>query len=170
MKSTQIHLTAVVLLTVSFCFTWTSASASETTPPEQKPIEAIIEEYCTAVSDQAGEQRMALQMKALREIQSEVEKRLGDLEKAKTELQAQLDRREELRDLARKELVDIYAGMDPAIAAEQMGKLDVRLASSVLRQLKPKQASAILDEMTPELAAKLVRYIAIAAAAGEASN
>lgn len=170
MKRTQRYPAAVVLLTISFCVSWTSASASETAPAKEKPIDAIIAEYCTAVSDQAGEQRLALQMKALREVQAKVESRLAELEKAKAELQAQLDRRDELRNLARKELVDIYAGMDPAIAAEQMGKVDVRLASSVLRQLKPKQASAILDEMTPELAARLVRYIAIAATPGEASN
>ena len=81
-----------------------------------------------------------------------------------------MDRREELRNLAKKELVEIYAGMDPAAAAAQMDEVDMRLASSIIRQLKPRQASAILDEMRPELAAKLVRYIAIATATEEPSN
>ncbi len=162
--------TALVLLTISLCAGEAPAVRSEAAAPQEKSVEAIIEDYCTAVSDQAGEQRIARQMEALSDLQSKVEKRLADLEKAKTELQAQLDRREELRNLAQKELVDIYAGMDPAVAAEQMGKVDVRLASSVLRQLKPKQASAILDEMETKLAAKLVRYIAIATATDEGSN
>jgi flagellar motility protein MotE (MotC chaperone) len=148
---------------------WLPANA-ETTAPEDKSIQAVIEEYCTAVSDQAGEQRMAREKQALSELQLKVEKRLNDLEKAKSELQEQLDRREELRNLAKKELVEIYAGMDPAAAAAQMDEVDMRLASSIIRQLKPRQASAILDEMRPELAAKLVRYIAIAAAAEEAGN
>jgi flagellar motility protein MotE (MotC chaperone) len=143
---------------------------AETTAPEDKSIQAVIEEYCTAVSDQAGEQRIAREKQALNELQLKVEKRLNDLEKAKNELQEQLDRREELRNLAKKELVEIYAGMDPAAAAAQMDKVDMRLASSIIRQLKPRQASAILDEMRPELAAKLVRYIAIATATEEPSN
>ena len=78
MKRTQRYPAAVVLLTISFCVSWTSASASETAPAKEKPIDAIIADYCTAVSDQAGEQRLALQMKALRDVQAKVESRLGE--------------------------------------------------------------------------------------------
>ncbi|MFM8748044.1 MAG: MotE family protein [Aestuariivirga sp.] len=163
-------ISAPAALALLLCAAQGVGARDDAAASEDKSMEAIIEEYCTAVSDLAGEQRIARQMQALSELQTNVEKRLEDLENAKAELQAQIDRREALRNLARAELVEIYAGMDPAAAAAQMDKVDPRLASSVLRQLKPRQASAILDEMRPELAARLVREIAAAAPAGETAN
>ena len=89
------------------------------------------------------------------------------LEQRSNALADLIRKREELRNLAEKELVDIYAGMDAEAAAAQMEKLDMRLASSVLRQLKPRQASAILNVMKPEFAAQMVRLIAVAASDGK---
>jgi flagellar motility protein MotE (MotC chaperone) len=169
--STRIRrVTSAIALVLCAYLTPNSITFAETAAPEDKPVQAVIEEYCTAVSDEAGEQRIAREKQSLNELQLKVEKRLNDLEKAKNDLQEQLDRREELRNLATTELVEIYAGMDPAAAAAQMDKVDTRLASSILRQLKPRVASAILDEMEPDLAARLVRYIAVATTTDEASN
>lgn len=132
-------------------------------------IRKAIEEYCTAVSDQAAERRTARQAAALRDLQDKLEKRIADMEERKQALTELIRQRNELRNMAEKELVDIYAGMDAEAAAAQMEKLDLRLASSVLRQLKARQASAILDVMKPELAARLVKLIAVAAAEEKAS-
>lgn len=110
---------------------------------------------------------MALQAATLKDLQAKVTDGLNRLEQEKAALEALIKKREELRTLARKELVEIYAGMDPEAASLQMAQLDVRLASSVLRQLKPRQASAILNEMEPELAAKIAKAVASAARDGK---
>lgn len=133
-----------------------SSHGSDTAPDIQKTVE----EYCVAVSDAAAERRTARQALALQELRSKVEERIARLEQAKTELEALIKRREDLRALADQELVGIYAGMAPETAAAQMEKIGPTLAASVLRQLKPRQASAILNEMKPELAARLVNIIA----------
>lgn len=127
-------------------------------------IKKAIEDYCTSVTDLAAERRAARQAAALQDLQTRVEDRLNLLDQHTQKLAELIRKREELRNLADKELVDIYAGVDAEAAAAQMEKLDLRLASSVLRQLKPRQASAILDVMKPDLAAALVRLIAVAAA------
>ncbi|MCA3561411.1 MAG: hypothetical protein IOC82_10345 [Aestuariivirga sp.] len=135
--------------------------------PDTADLRKVVEEYCTAVTDLAAERRAARQAAALQELQATVDARLTLLEDRAKELADLIAKRDALRNLARKELVDIYAGMDAEAAAAQMERLDMRLASSVLRQLKPRQASAILDVMKPELAAQMARLIAVAAADGK---
>jgi flagellar motility protein MotE (MotC chaperone) len=130
---------------------------------EEGEIQQIIEKYCVAISDAAAERRMATQSAALKELQTKLEDRIARLEQKKGELETLLKRRDDLRNLAQRELIEIYAGMEPEAASLQLEKLDVRLASSVLRQLKPRQASAILNEMGPEFAARMARMIASAA-------
>lgn len=106
---------------------------------------------------------MAIQSAALKDLESKMQQRIEQLKQEKTELATLLKKREDMRSMAKKELVDIYANMDPEAASPQMAQLDPRLAASVLRQLKPRQASAILDEMTPDMAARLARMIASSA-------
>lgn len=163
------HLVAAVLLSMLLPCAAAMAQPGSGGDEEKSP-EEVIEEYCTAISDQASGLRAARELEALKEMQAKINGKLDELETAKAGLKAELDRREEMRNLAKKELVEIYSGMDPAAAAAQMDKIDMRLASSIVRQLKPRLASAILDEMEPDLAAKLVRYIAAVAAAEEAAN
>jgi flagellar motility protein MotE (MotC chaperone) len=151
---------------VSLWLSLASAPAS-TKETGAEDLRKIIEEYCLAVSDAAAEQRMATQTAVLQALEAKVEERIGRLERQKIELESLLQRRDELRNLAKKELVDIYSGMDPEAASQQMAQLDLVLASSVLRQLKPRQASAILNEMKPDLAAGLARMIAASAQTGK---
>jgi flagellar motility protein MotE (MotC chaperone) len=153
---------ALGLLTLVLC---ASGAQAETPAPEgeQAEVRQAIADYCEAVSDAAADRRMATQMASLKDLEARVEESITRLEQEKAALEALIKRREELRDLARKELVEIYAGMDPEQASRQMEQLDVKLASSVLRQLKPRVASAILSEMSPERAAKLAKMIASAA-------
>jgi flagellar motility protein MotE (MotC chaperone) len=61
---------------------------------------------------------------------------------------------------AGKELVDIYAKMDPEAAALQLTQLDTGTATSVIRQLSPRGAGAILNVMEAKQAAKLAKAIA----------
>ena len=154
-------LTALCLAAAQAC---AETSGEETAPAD---VRQVVEEYCLAVRDAAAERRMATQTAALKELEAKVNAAIERLEREKTAIEALIKRREELRNLARKELVDIYAGMDPEAASSQMEQLDLRLASSVLRQLKPRQASAILTEMDPELAARIARMVASAARDGK---
>lgn len=144
--------------------TFTGSGVARGDDPADTDVHKVIEDYCSAISDLAAERRAARQAAALKELEARVEDRLKLLDARNRELAELISQRDALRNLAEKELVDIYAGVDAEAAAEQMGKLDLRLASSVLRQLKPRQASAILDVMKPDLAAALVRLIAVAAA------
>jgi flagellar motility protein MotE (MotC chaperone) len=139
--------------------------AAETPPAEGNAgdIRQVIEEYCVAVSDAAAERRMVNQTTALKELEARMEEKIKLLEQEKSALEVLLKRREDLRNLAKRELVEIYAVMDAEAASQQLEQLDVRLASSVLRQLKPRQASAILNEMNPETAARMAKVIASAA-------
>lgn len=141
-----------------------TAFAESTVIEQATPdVRRAIEDYCLSISDAAAERRMATKSAALEKLEKRLEERMTKLEEAKTELETLIAKREEIRNLAKKELVEIYAGMPPEAAAAQMEKLDVRLASSVLRQLKPRQASAILSEVEPELAAQMMRVLASAA-------
>jgi len=137
--------------------------AIEQATPE---VRQAIEDYCLSISDAAAERRMATRTAALEKLEKQLEERITRLEEEKAALEALMAKREEIRNLAKKELVEIYAGMPPEAAAAQMEKLDIRLASSVLRQLKPRQASAILSEVEPQLAAQMMRVIASAAQPG----
>lgn len=135
------------------------AGADTTGDPD---VQKAVEAYCTTVSDLAAERRAARQASALKELDAKVSERLDLLDEKTRELTELIEKKNELRHLADKELVEIYAGVDAEAAAALMEKLDFRLASSVLRQLKPRKASAILDVMKPDLAAQLVRTIAAA--------
>jgi flagellar motility protein MotE (MotC chaperone) len=134
---------------------------------KEASIQKVIQEYCIAVSDVATEQRMARQKEALVMLEKRVEEGILRLEQGKAELQELVKRRNELRSLARKELIDIYSGMEPEAASLQLQQLDVRLASSILRQLKPRQASSILNEMNPEFAARMAKLMTSAADSGK---
>ncbi len=138
-----------------------------TTAGSPDDVRQAIEEYCVTVSDAAAERRMFNQTAALKELEARMNEKINRLEQEKGELEALLKRREDLRNLARQELVEIYAVMDAEAASQQLAQLDVWLAASVLRQLKPRQASAILDEMNPDTAARMAKVIASAAPGGK---
>lgn len=153
----SIRMSAALLFTsLTLC---TSGAKAEDV--ENSEITKTIEEYCTSISDLAAERRAARQASALKELQAKVESRIDELEQHTRGLAEVIQKREALRALAEKELVDIYSGVEAEAAAAQLERLDLPLASSVLRQLKPRQASAILNVMKPDLAAQLVRLIAV---------
>lgn len=159
--------TSATLIFISL-ISCTSVARSE--EMDDAEIRKTIEEYCTSVSDLAAERRAARQASALKDLQTKVEGRINELDQHTQALTELIQKREALRTLAEKELVDIYSGVEAEAAAAQMERLDLQLASSVLRQLKPRQASAILNVMKPELAAQLVRLIAVDAADGRVTQ
>lgn len=119
-----------------------------------------VEEYCLNIADKAADARVAWQTETLRKIEAELDAKIAKLEARQAEVQAWVDKQQEILSAAESGLVEIYAKMDPEVAAEQLTTLDLRLASSLLRQLKPRIASAILNEMATGKAALLVKAIA----------
>ena len=135
----------------------------------RKEKEAVIQ-YCLDISDKAADARMARQTEALKALEGKLEAKIAELETRSAEIRGWVEKQQQLQAAADAGLVEIYAAMDPEVAAKQMANLDTRLASSVLRQLKPRQASAILNEMKPEQAAVLVKVIATVAKRDEKSK
>lgn len=141
-----------------------ASSGMAATPGLEAPspeAEAIIE-YCRNIADGARELRAARQAAVLKDLESQIDAKLKQLEERRAELQSWVEKQEEMKTAAEKSLVDIYAAMEADIAAEQLAGIEPRIASSVLRQMKPRQASAILNEMEPEQATPLIRIIAAA--------
>jgi flagellar motility protein MotE (MotC chaperone) len=153
--------TILMLMVLSWAFRGGDSMATESSEdPQEQTIETIVQDYCSIVTDKASEERQARLVQSLEALEERIDEKLKELEAAKTSLEDVITRRDDLRNLAKQEVVSIYAGMEPAVAANQLEKVDAYLASSIIRQLKPRQASAILDESKPELAARLIRILA----------
>jgi flagellar motility protein MotE (MotC chaperone) len=117
-------------------------------------------DYCANFADKASDARLAWQTENLQKLQGDVTRKIAELEAKQAEIQGWIAKRDLMLKAAGKELVDIYAKMDPEAAAVQLAQLDVGTSTSVLRQLNPRNASAILNVMEPKRAAALVSAIA----------
>jgi flagellar motility protein MotE (MotC chaperone) len=137
------------------------AEEPKSLPPAAETSEVVIN-YCLNISDKAAEARAAFQAAALKDMEERVKAKISELDLRRGELETWVKQQKALQQAAELSLVNIYAAMDPEMAAKQMTQLDPRLASSVLHQLKPRLASGILNEMKPDEAAKLVRFLAAA--------
>lgn len=126
----------------------------------QGAADTSVQQYCTAIADKAADARVAWQTRTLNDLQAEVEAKLAALDAKEKDLQAWVQRRDDMLKAANQSLVDIYAKMDPEAAAAQLAAADTATAVSVLHQLKPRNASAILDVMDPAKATMLVKVIA----------
>lgn len=152
------------LVALIACSGWVAGAKAESAgeaPPADLGKELAIE-YCLNIRDKAAEARSARQAAELKKLEASLDEKIAALEARSSELKSWVEKQRDIQTSAEKGLVDIYAGMDPGVAAEQLGRLDTKLASSIIRQLKPRLASAILDEMSPDKAAPLVRIIAAA--------
>jgi flagellar motility protein MotE (MotC chaperone) len=130
-------------------------AATEAEAPEPTAVD-----YCANFADAANDARTAWQAANLKILQGELEAKIAELEARQAELQQWIVKRDAMLKKAGKELVDIYAKMDPEAAAQQLAQLDTGTATSVIRQLPPRGASAILNVMEAKQAAKLARAIA----------
>ena len=130
------------------------------TAPAIEPAEPAVTDYCANFADRANDARTAWQMDNLKKIEAEIDAKIAALETRQSELQQWIGKREAMLKAAAKELVDIYAKMDPEAAAKQLAELDTATATSVIRQLSPRGASAILNVMDAKQAARLAKAIA----------
>jgi flagellar motility protein MotE (MotC chaperone) len=116
--------------------------------------------FCANVTDDARERRYALKEQELEKLVTQIDARMKALETKRAELEEWKKRREEFSTLATDNLVQIYAKMRPASAAERMEILPVDLSASILAKLSSRQAGVILNEMKTEQAALITSVMA----------
>ena len=139
------------------------ALAQEEKPkPVVKTAREEIKAFCANIADAARDQRYLLQREELAKLQTEVNDRIDQLQKRKSEYESWLKQRNDFLQKAEAGLVDIYKGMKPDAAAGQLNLIDPNLASAILMKLSPRQSSQILAEMDPEKAAALTEIISAA--------
>ena len=134
-------------------------------PPPSNTDE--IARFCSNIADAARERRYALQKAELEALRSEIEERIGLLEKKRAELQIWVSKRERFADAANEGLVEVFAKMRPDAAAQRMEKLPGELTASLLSKLSPRAAGTILNEMSPDRAALVAVIMSAVADKGQ---
>ena len=144
---------------------------------EEKPKAAAprtareeIKAFCANIADSARDQRYLLQKEELVKLQAQVDDRIAQLEKRRSEYENWLKQRNEFLKKAESGLVDIYKGMKPDAAASQLDLIDPNLASAIIMKLAPRQSSLILAEMEPKKAAALTEIISAASSRNAQRN
>ncbi|KAB0676519.1 MotE family protein [Aureimonas leprariae] len=111
--------------------------------------------YCSAIADPAREARIAAQTKKLKDLETQVNARIDELEQKRADYQSWLKERQAFLDSTSDIMTDIYAKMKPDAAAQQLAAVDRPTAAAVLAKLKPRASGAILSEMPAAVAAEL---------------
>jgi flagellar motility protein MotE (MotC chaperone) len=151
------RLRAIISLCTAFCL----LAANEATAEEVKDAPASdTSQFCANVTDDARERRYALKEQELENLVTQIDARMKALETKRAELEEWQKRREEFSKLATDNLVQIYAKMRPASAAERMEILPTDLSASILSKLSSRQAGVILNEMKTEQAAVITSVMA----------
>ncbi len=125
--------------------------------------ESEVQRFCSNIADAARDRRYSLQAAELKQLQTEVDKRIGALEEKRDEYEEWLKRREVFLARAEDSLVKIYSGMKPDAAAERLAGTNVELAAAILMKLDARKASVILNEMDTKAAAALTGIMGSAA-------
>lgn len=125
--------------------------------------ESEVQRFCSNIADAARDRRYSLQAAELKELQTEVDKRIAALEQKRAEYEEWLKRREVFLARAEDSLVKIYSGMKPDAAAEQLAGINAELAAAILMKLEARKASVILNEMDTKAAAALTGIMGSAA-------
>ncbi|MCW4113701.1 MotE family protein [Aurantimonas sp. MSK8Z-1] len=118
-----------------------------------------VERYCLNIADKAQDARYAAQSEQLKNLETQINQRIQDLEAKRAEYKDWLAQRQAFIDGASSVVVDIYAKMKPDAAAAQLAVLDRESAAAVLVKLKSRTSSAILSEMPAETAGALAALI-----------
>lgn len=148
---------AVVLLSIPDAF------AQEATPPAGDiTSQDEIKQFCTNIADPARDQRYLLQKQELEKLRADVDARMAEMDKRKTEYQDWLKRRDDFLKQAEAGLTDIYKNMKPDAAALQLQEVKIEVAAAVIMRLGSRQSSLILNEMDPKKAAVIANIIASA--------
>lgn len=160
-RSLKMAIAPVLILTIG-SISGALAEEEKKPKPAVKTAREEIKAFCANIADAARDQRYLLQKEELVKLQGQVDERMAQLDKKKSEYENWLRQRNEFLKKAESGLVDIYKGMKPDAAAGQLNLIDSNLASAIIMKLSPRQSSLILAEMEPEKAAALTEIISAA--------
>ncbi|MCI0734736.1 MAG: hypothetical protein L0Y50_00420, partial [Beijerinckiaceae bacterium] len=124
-------------------------------PAEARPPASDIKQFCANNLAIAGDARIAWQTSKLRELETQINQRIAELENRKAQLIEWLRKHDEAVKKAGDGVIAIYAQMKPYAAASHLAAMDDAIAAAILAKLPPRAASAILNEMEPARAAQL---------------
>jgi len=146
----------LVLLSIPGAFAQEQAPAGDIISQDE------IKQFCTNIADPARDQRYLLQKQELEKLRADIDARMAEMDKRKTEYQDWLKRRDDFLKQAEAGLTEIYKKMKPDAAALQLQDMRIEVASAVIMRLGPRQSSLILNEMDPQKAAVIANIIASA--------
>jgi flagellar motility protein MotE (MotC chaperone) len=124
------------------------------------PAESDVARFCTNITDAALDARVAWQQKELESAEAKLRLRIAELEAKRAEYEQWLKLREDFLKKAEDSVVEIYSGMNPEAAAQQIASMADDTAAAVLAKLRVRSASAILNEMEPARGAHLADTLA----------
>jgi flagellar motility protein MotE (MotC chaperone) len=122
--------------------------------------ESDVARFCSNITDQALDARVAWQQKELEATEAKLKQRIAELEAKRAEYEEWLKLREDFLKKAEDNVVDIYSRMNPEAAAQQIASMADDTAAAVLAKLKVRVASSILNEMEPARGAHLADTLA----------
>jgi flagellar motility protein MotE (MotC chaperone) len=135
-----------------------ASAPTEPSTTDQRGSDAT--EYCKNITDAALDARVAWQQKQLEASEAKLRERIAELEAKRAEYEKWLKLREDFLKKAEDNVVEIYSGMNPDAAAQQIASMSDETAAAVLAKLRVRTASAILNEMEPGRAAHLADTLA----------
>ena len=106
------------------------------------------------------EQQMEKRNALLKAAEGEVERKITELDKIKSELVALLNKQKTIEDERISSLVKIYEGMKPKDAARIFDTLEMEILLPVMGKMSERKSSPILASMTPDKARQLTIRLA----------
>lgn len=119
-----------------------------------------IKQFCANNIETAGGARIAWQTSKLLELETQINRRIAELEARKAQFVEWLQKHDETMRKAGDGVISIYLHMKPDAAALQLAAMDDATAAAVLAKLPPRVAGPILNEMEATRAAQLTRTMA----------
>jgi flagellar motility protein MotE (MotC chaperone) len=126
-------------------------------PAQSSSLGSDIDQFCANIAAIAGDARIAWQTSKLRELEAEVNQRIGELDSKRAQLVEWARKRDEALKKADDAVIAIYAQLKPDAAAQHLSAMEDAMAAAIIAKLPPRTASAILNEMEPARAAQLTR-------------
>jgi flagellar motility protein MotE (MotC chaperone) len=137
----------------------TSAGAEDTLSPSASP--ELVQDYCAGFRNEAADMRMKLQMDELHVLQKEIETQAAELASKTAALSELVSAHEQLLATATKDIIKIYASVEPEAAAKQLQQIAPDEAAAILRKLQAKRSGEILSTMETKAATDILRSMVI---------
>ncbi|MFH1158855.1 MAG: flagellar protein FlbB [Pseudomonadota bacterium] len=106
------------------------------------------------------EKKMGEQEALLRAAEGEVDRKVAELNKIRSELEDLLNRQQNIQDERISSLVKIYENMKPQLAARIFDTLEMEVMLSVISKMSERKSSPILANMDPEKARQVTIQLA----------